>query len=305
MIGTQSIITEKPFFSIITPIYNGFQYIDGYIAALKEQTWKDWEAIIIDDGSTDESYAYLKEATHGDPRFQVHHNTQPKNMPGPYQARNGGIQLARGEWVCFLDIDDLWLPHKLQEQASAIQKSIDLKLVYSNYWRSVRGHAWGYQRKSPPWLQHHQLMAFANPVPMLTACVRIELAKKTKFKAIHHEDFIFWHLISQRLRASEVKIIAQPLAIYSISPNSLSGNKLVSTIWIWKCYKSLGYGVIQRVMATISRSLLQFWYTVISLNKQSIPFASNRIETMWMKGMLGTLVRRSSTNNVGQAEQRP
>ena len=288
MAGTELKIIEKPFFSIITPIYNGLQYIDGYISVLKEQTWQDWEAIIIDDGSTDGSYAYLKQSTDGDTRFQVHHNKQPKSMPGPYQARNGGIQLARGEWVCFLDIDDLWLPHKLQEQAIAIQKNINLKLVYSNYWRAVRGHAWGYQRKPPPWLQHHQLMAFANPVPMLTACIQAEIAKKTKFQAIHHEDFVFWYLISQRLRAYEVKIIVQPLAIYSISPNSLSGNKVISTIWIWKCYESLGYGIIQRAIATILRSLLQCWYIVISLNKQSIPFASTRVNTLWMKGMLDT-----------------
>ena len=278
-------INIKPFFSIITPIYNGLQYIDGYIAALQEQIWQDWEAIIIDDGSTDGSYSYLKEATHGDPRFQVHQNKQPKSLPGPYQARNGGIQLARGEWVCFLDIDDLWLPHKLQEQASAIQKSIDLKLVYSNYWRSVRGHAWGYQRKSPPWLQHHQLMAFANPIPMLAACVRAELARKSRFEAIHHEDFVFWYLITKQIQAHEVEIIAQPLALYSVNPNSLSGNKLTSTVWIWKCYRSLGYSNIKSLIAIILRSLLQCWYMTNSLNKQSIPFDSADIEQRWLNGV--------------------
>ena len=283
MAVTKLKITEKPFYSIITPIYNGLLYIDGYIAALKEQSWQDWEAIIMDDGSTDGSYAYLKEATHGDPRFQVHQNKQPKSVPGPYQARNSGIQHAKGEWICFLDIDDLWLPHKLQKQATTIKRNTNLKLIYSSYWRAVRGNALGYQRTAPPGLQHHQLMTFANPVPMLTACVRTALAKKSKFKAIHHEDFIFWHLITQRLQAREVEIIPQSLAVYSISPNSLSGNKVISTIWIWKCYQSLGYGIVLRAIATILRSLLQFWYVVINLNKQSIPFASTRIEKQWMK----------------------
>ena len=276
----------KPFFSIITPIYNGIHYIDGYIVALKEQNWQDWEAIIMDDGSTDGSYAYLKQSTHGDTRFQVHHNRQPKSMPGPYQARNSGIQLARGEWVCFLDIDDLWLPHKLQDQASAIQTNTNLRLIYSNYWRAVRGNARGYQRTPPPRLQHHQIMCFANPVPMLTACVQTELVKKSKFKAINHEDFVFWHLISQQLHAHEVAIITRPLAIYSVNPNSLSGNKAISLIWIWKSYQSLGYGIFKRLLATILRSLLQCWYTAISLNKQSIPFASSKIENLWMKELL-------------------
>ena len=278
-------INIKPFFSIITPIYNGHQYIDGYIAALNEQTWQDWEAIIIDDGSTDGSYAYLKEATHGDPRFQVHQNQQPKSVPGPYQARNCGIQHAQGEWICFLDIDDLWLPHKLHNQANSIQRNSQLKLIYSNYWRATRGNASGYQRTSPPWLQHHQLMAFANPIPMLAACVRAELARKSRFEAIHHEDFVFWYLITQQLQSHEVKIVAQPLALYSVNPKSLSGNKLISTLWIWKCYRSLGYSIIKSIIAIILRSLLQCWYMSNSLNKQSIPFDSADIEQLWLNGV--------------------
>ena len=115
------------FFSIITPVYNGKKYLSGYVKALKEQLWEDWEAIIIDDNSSDGTYEFLEELIEGDERFQLETNKKTKGMAGPYQARNIGISLSQGKWICFLDIDDIWLPSKLQQQANTIQMNEELK----------------------------------------------------------------------------------------------------------------------------------------------------------------------------------
>ena len=78
---------KNVFFSIITPVFNGKNYINDYLASLKNQTYKYWEAIIIDDKSYDDSYAFLKEATKDDKRFKIYQNQFIKNKPTPYAAR--------------------------------------------------------------------------------------------------------------------------------------------------------------------------------------------------------------------------
>lgn len=100
---------KKPFFSIIIPVYNVAPYLRECLDSVLAQTFKDWEAICVDDGSTDGSGEILDEYGARDKRFRVVH----QGNAGVSAARNRGLEEAKGEWVWFLDGDDLILPGAL------------------------------------------------------------------------------------------------------------------------------------------------------------------------------------------------
>ncbi|NCX96380.1 MAG: glycosyltransferase family 2 protein [Chitinophagia bacterium] len=111
-----------PKFSIVIPAYNSAPYIDETLASLAKQTFKDFEAIIIDDHSKDDTVAVAQQAM---AKYQLAGIVlkRPDDVEkGVANCRNLGIKTASGEWVCFLDSDDLFLPHKLQGTAALIDK---------------------------------------------------------------------------------------------------------------------------------------------------------------------------------------
>jgi glycosyltransferase involved in cell wall biosynthesis len=110
--------------SIIVPIYREVKYLSVALDSLIKQRYKNWEAIIVDDGSFfDDS---IIDAFSDDNRFLIYHIKHG----GVSLARNFGIEVATGEIVAFLDSDDLWLPDKLSKQIDALNKNPDCGLVY-------------------------------------------------------------------------------------------------------------------------------------------------------------------------------
>ena len=94
----------KPFFSIIIPVYNVAPYLRECLDSVLAQTFTDWECLCVDDGSADESGSILDEYAQRDSRFLVF----PKKNGGVSAARNLALDNAKGEWICFLDGDDVW-----------------------------------------------------------------------------------------------------------------------------------------------------------------------------------------------------
>ena len=250
----------QPRFSVITPVRNGLRDVHAYAECLKSQTYRHWEAIVVDDGSCDGGIELLQQLTAGDPRFRLTHNTLPKQIPGPYQARNAGLTLARGEFVCFLDIDDRWLPNKLAAQAAQLDANSKLQMVYAAYLRVRRNTNSGRIRRSPPLLSPHSWIRVANPVPMLTACVHRDAIAGVHFEPQHHEDYLFWHAVLLRLQSWQVAEHPDPLAVYTIHNGSISSNKLQATSWIWQCYRRVGYSLPLAALALLGRGLLQAWF---------------------------------------------
>ncbi len=109
-------ITIMPFFSIVIPAYNVAPYICGCLDSVLVQTFHDWEAICVDDGSTDCSGMILDEYARRDCRVRVIH----QKKLGEGGARNSGLLLAKGEWVFFLDADDVMLPNSLSWLSACI-----------------------------------------------------------------------------------------------------------------------------------------------------------------------------------------
>ncbi len=108
-----------PFVSIIVPTFNRAHLLMRCIESIRQQTFHDWELLIVDDGSTDNTIPIINELLKRDTRIQL--IRLPKNR-GVAHARNVGIEAARSEWVAFNDSDDEWLPEKLERQIRWIEK---------------------------------------------------------------------------------------------------------------------------------------------------------------------------------------
>lgn len=93
---------HTPILSIIIPVYNAETFIPRLIKCIKKQSWQDFEAIIIDDGSTDRTWDISIKETSDDKRFKVY----KKENGGPSSSRNYGINLSKGIWIAFIDADD-------------------------------------------------------------------------------------------------------------------------------------------------------------------------------------------------------
>src|SRR5262245_38190413 len=102
---------NRPLISVVIPVYNRARIIARALKSVQEQTHQNWEAIVVDDGSTDDTVEIVTDLAQLDNRIRV--IRQDKNR-GAQAARNVGIRAARGEWVAFLDSDDLYLPNSLE-----------------------------------------------------------------------------------------------------------------------------------------------------------------------------------------------
>jgi glycosyltransferase involved in cell wall biosynthesis len=121
---------NSPLVSVIIPSWNSRIFLESAIASVEAQTFKDYEIIVIDDGSTDDTCEWA-EANIG--RFHYHRTSNQ----GPASARNYGAELAEGEYLAFLDSDDMWLPNKLEAQVKALTENTQCSFVFSDGFRVI------------------------------------------------------------------------------------------------------------------------------------------------------------------------
>ena len=112
-------MTDMPLISVIIPIYNAEKYLSMSLTALKNQTYQNFEAVMINDGSTDESAKIAQKFVQKDSRFKLFE--QPN--AGGSVARNKGLKLAQGEYIAFLDNDDIYAPNYLETLLSNLQNT--------------------------------------------------------------------------------------------------------------------------------------------------------------------------------------
>jgi teichuronic acid biosynthesis glycosyltransferase TuaG len=120
----------SPLVSVIIPSWNSRIFLESAIASVEAQTFKNYEIIIIDDGSTDDTCEWA-ESNSG--RFRYYKTSNQ----GQASARNYGAELAKGEYLAFLDSDDMWLPDKLKAQVEALSKHVQYSFVFSDGYRIV------------------------------------------------------------------------------------------------------------------------------------------------------------------------
>jgi glycosyltransferase involved in cell wall biosynthesis len=116
--------------SIVIPLYNKSRWISQTLMSVANQTYKNWECIIVDDGSSDDSLEIVK-------KFALENKGEwrifSQSNSGQAVARNFGISLARGKYIALLDADDLWLPSKLTKQIDYLEKHEDVDIIFCSY----------------------------------------------------------------------------------------------------------------------------------------------------------------------------
>ena len=118
---------KKKFVSVIIPSYNSSRYLSQAIESVLAQSYKEFEIIVVDDGSTDNTRKAVE-------KFKDNVIYLYKSNGGPASARNLGISKSIGEYIAFLDADDYWLPKKLKTQIDFIKKHEEFALIHSNTW---------------------------------------------------------------------------------------------------------------------------------------------------------------------------
>lgn len=116
---------KQPFFSVIIPTYNRADLLQRCLNALVMQTYKNFEVIVCDDGSTDNSKEIVDSFKN---KLDIKYIWE-KNWGGPARPRNNGIKVAQGDWICFLDADDWWKPEKLEKCLPYLEK---YDVIYHN-----------------------------------------------------------------------------------------------------------------------------------------------------------------------------
>lgn len=216
--------------SIVMPCYNSEKTITQSINSVIEQTYKNWELIIIDDGSTDSTLSIAKKIAANDKRIKV--LSLPKNTGTPAEPRNNGLEYSNGDYIAFLDSDDLWSNNKLELQLSFMIKN-DISLSCTAYTiKDTKGKIFNYY---PPLFVNYSDLLSNNSIGCLTAMVKKELISKTRFKKIGHEDYAFWLVLLKK--TDGVYCLNELLATYNKMENSVSSNKKKLFIFFWNVYR--------------------------------------------------------------------
>jgi glycosyltransferase involved in cell wall biosynthesis len=185
--------------SVIIPVYGAEQYIAETLRSLLAQTYPHFEALIIDDGSPDRSIEICK--TFDDPRIRIIQQTN-RGLPG---ARNTGIRQAQGDYLAFLDADDLWVPEKLEKHVAHLERSpqVGVSFSYSAFINEAGEQTGIYQipRRISNITPGYALCR--NPVGNGSAAV----IRKEVFEAIRYEDDLYgeieYYYFDERLKFSK------------------------------------------------------------------------------------------------------
>ena len=223
-------ITNK-IFSIIIPCYNGANTIKRTILSLQKQSHEIYEAIIVNDASTDNSLEIIKNLVSNDPRFKILNLRKNLGLPG---ARNSGLKYVQGKYICFLDADDWWPSKKLEEYLKFFNEGYDI--LYSDYTRVNEQNGKKKYIKVIGHLEYKDLLA-SNPIPVSSAAYNAKSLGIHKFKDILlSEDWVYWLDIFKKKPKSLG--INKNYLFYSVSSATLSSNKLKMACRAWSIYRN-------------------------------------------------------------------
>jgi len=215
------VMESAPLFSVIIPTYNRADKLQRALAALAEQSCRDFEVLVCDDGSSDHTAAVVAAWQGHQP---IRHLWEP-NWGGPARPRNRGIQAARGTWLCFLDADDWWYPRKL-ERILPLTTSSDV-IYHACDVYTPRGKQRGLKKSrqllSPVFAD---LLTGGNGLITSSVCVRRELlleqggfSEDKKFVAV--EDYDLWLRLA--LQTERFAFVSDPLGAYWSDGENISG----------------------------------------------------------------------------------
>jgi teichuronic acid biosynthesis glycosyltransferase TuaG len=228
----------KELVSIITPSYNSEKFISETINSIINQTYANWELLITDDYSTDNTIEIVKSYVKNDSRIKLF---KLEKNSGASVARNNSINNSKGKYIAFLDSDDLWEKNKLHEQVffmkhNNIHLSFTAYIIIDEYGNST-GKTVDLSQKGS--FSYKDMLAKKATL----GCSTVMLYKKT-FEGLLNipllrtgQDYAFWLKLLKNTN-QKAHILSIALTQYRINPNSISRNKLKKAKRQWSIYRN-------------------------------------------------------------------
>ena len=216
--------------SIITPCYNSEKFLDECISSVLNQTYQNWEMLIVDDNSSDNSSILINSYSKKDERIKP---LYLNDNIGAAMARNKAISKAKGKYLAFLDSDDVWLPKKLEVQTNFMKKN-NCSFVFSSY-SVISDEKPTYTISVPEKITYKRYLKNT-----IIGCLTVMLDKE-KFKDIKmpnlrsSQDMATWlNLLKEGGCAYGIQ---QKLAIYRDHKSSNTSNKFRAIYDVWNVYR--------------------------------------------------------------------
>ena len=226
----------KPQVSVITPCLNGSAYLAQAIESVRAQTLTDWELLVVDDGSGDDSQGIVNEYAARDERIVP---LATIGRCGAAAARNLALRAARGRFVAFLDCDDWWDPAKLRTQLDAMQAANAAFCAGPYVVCDAKGRPIRTQRVHPP-LTSARCLTKRAVIGCLTVVVDTEALGAIQFSTRLRkvEDFALWIQLLRRCESAGLAAIAvaEPLAFYRVHGGGQSRSKVRHALAHWPAY---------------------------------------------------------------------
>lgn len=220
---------KAPLVSIIMPTYNSSDYIIDSIQSVIEQTYTNWELLITDDCSTDDTVEIIESIASYEHRVKLY---KSEINLGAGESRNNSISEARGKYIAFLDSDDIWLPEKLTKQVE-FASSNNYLLTFSGY-KKFSEHGIGGEVEIPSYTTFRRLLK-SNVIGCLTAMYDAEVLGKIYMPKIRkRQDHALWLRILKKV--DKAYGLQEPLALYRVG-SGMSRNKFKILKWQWKLYR--------------------------------------------------------------------
>lgn len=219
--------------SIITPSHNSAQFISETIKSVLNQSFSDWDMIIVDDCSNDNSVEVIRSYVEQDSRIRL---IQLSKNSGAAVARNTAIEAAQGRYIAFLDSDDLWLPNKLEKQLAFMQSN-NYPFTYAAYDKiDKNGQVFGHIGV-PDRVSYSDLLKMCS-IGCLTAMYDTEYFGKVTMPLIRkRQDLGLWLKL---LKKTEYAYgLNETLAQYRVRTDSISANKANAAKFTWRLYREV------------------------------------------------------------------
>lgn len=244
--------------SIVTPTYNCGRFIAETIECVQAQTYKNWEMIIVDDCSTDNTKEIVEQYQKNDPRIQYH--CLDKNS-GAAVARNTALKLAKGKWIAFLDSDDLWTPDKLEKQID-FMVSNDYYFSYTQYEEiDEQDNPLGVLVSGPKHINKVGMFSYCWPgcLTVMYDRERIGLIQIPNIKK--NNDYAIW---LKAIKKADCYLLKENLAKYRKRSGSISSGSYTSLIkWHYRLFREVEGS--SKPIATILTANNLFWGVIKKL----------------------------------------
>lgn len=202
--------------SVITPVYNSQAYLENTVRSVLNQTYSNFEYILIDDCSKDMSNKILEKLSQEDKRIKT--IRLEKNMGAGY-AREMGLKVATGDYIAFIDSDDVWVPHKLEKQIELLKQN-NKAIIITKYYE-------GKKTISPPERITKRMMFFSNWIPTSTSLFPSTLKSAKNMSHIRsRQDYVYWLKLFASNEGLVALTIQEPLVTYAKRPGSLSSSPI-------------------------------------------------------------------------------